>query len=49
VRATPQHGDHVESLLFAFPMVDADSTVLQLRWGTTIVPLTIRAVSDGAR
>ncbi|MEO5817076.1 MAG: DUF2911 domain-containing protein [Gemmatimonadaceae bacterium] len=43
VRATPLHGDHVESLLFAFPMVDADSATLQLRWGTTIVPLSIRA------
>jgi hypothetical protein len=43
VRATPQHGEHVESLLFAFPMVDADSATLQLRWGTTIVPLSIRA------
>jgi hypothetical protein len=48
VRATPQHGDHVESLLFSFPMVDADSTILQLRWGTTIVPLSIRAASDNA-
>jgi hypothetical protein len=43
VQSKPQHGDHVESLLFAFPMVDADSATLQLRWGTTIVPLTIRA------
>ena len=43
VKATPLHGDHVESLLFAFPMVDADSATLQLRWGTTIVPLSIRA------
>jgi len=43
VQAKPQRGDHVESLLFEFPMVDADSATLQLRWGTTIVPLTIRA------
>lgn len=49
VHATPQRGDHVESLLFAFPMVDADSAVLQLRWGTTVVPLSIHAVSDGTR
>ena len=48
VRAVPQRGDHVESLMFAFPLVDADSAVLNLRWGTTIVPLTIRAVTDGA-
>ncbi|MDB4916527.1 MAG: hypothetical protein JWM95_4171 [Gemmatimonadetes bacterium] len=44
VRATPLRGDHVESLLFAFPMVDADSAQLQLHWGTTIVPLAIRTV-----
>jgi hypothetical protein len=43
VQSKPQRGDHVESLLFEFPMVDADSATLQLRWGTTIVPLTIRA------
>lgn len=40
----PQRGEHVESLLFVFPMVDADSATLQLRWGTTVVPLTVRAV-----
>ena len=49
VRSTPQHGDHVESLLFAFPLVDADSAVLNLQWGTTVVPLTIRAMPSTAR
>lgn len=43
VKATPTHGEHVETLLFAFPLVDADSARLELRWGTTVVPLTIRA------
>lgn len=43
VRATPTHGDHVESLMFSFPMADGDSTRLELRWGTTVVPLSIRA------
>lgn len=42
VRAAPAHGDHVETLMFAFPMVDADSARLEMRWGTTIVPLAIR-------
>jgi len=42
VQATPQQGEHVETLLFAFPVVDADSAVLQMRWGTTVVPLSIR-------
>lgn len=41
VRATPLKGDHVESLQFAFPIVDADSAQLELRWGTTIVPLSV--------
>jgi hypothetical protein len=44
VKATPAHGDHVETLMFAFPMVDGDSARLELRWGTTVVPLSIRAV-----
>jgi hypothetical protein len=48
VRATPQHGEYVETLLFAFPLVDADSAVLQLRWGTIVVPVTIHAAPDGA-
>jgi hypothetical protein len=43
VRATPLTGEHVETLQFSFPVVDADSAVLQLRWGSTVVPLTIRA------
>lgn len=42
VRAVPTHGDHVETLMFAFPVVDADSARLELRWGTTVVPLTLR-------
>jgi hypothetical protein len=42
VRATPTHGEHVETLTFAFPLVDGDSARLELRWGTTIVPLSIR-------
>jgi hypothetical protein len=43
VRAVPTRGEHVETLMFAFPFVDADSARLELRWGTTIVPLLIRA------
>ena len=45
VQATPAKGDHVETLQFSFPMVDADSARLELRWGTTVVPLSIRAGS----
>jgi hypothetical protein len=43
VHATPTRGDHVETLMFTFPVVDADSARLELRWGSTIVPLSIRA------
>ena len=43
VRAAPQQGEHVEALLFVIPVVDADSAVVQLRWGTTVVPLRVRA------
>ena len=41
---TPSRGEHVETLLFAFPMVDADSATLQLRWGTMVVPVRVKAV-----
>lgn len=43
VRATPSTGEHVETLTFAVPVADADSALVQIRWGTTVVPLTIRA------
>jgi hypothetical protein len=46
VRATPQQGPHVETLMFAFPTVDADSAIVHLHWGTMIVPLTIRVAPD---
>ncbi|MFI5227758.1 MAG: DUF2911 domain-containing protein [Gemmatimonadales bacterium] len=42
VQATPSKGEHVETLMFAFPLVDADSARLELRWGTTVVPLSIK-------
>ena len=43
--ATPARGDHVETLLFAFPMVEADSATLEMRWGTTVVPMRVNAVT----
>jgi hypothetical protein len=45
VQAAPRQGDFVETLQFAFPMVDADSAVLELRWGTTVVPMSIKALA----
>jgi hypothetical protein len=43
VQAVPTTGEHVEALAFQFPVADADSATLQIRWGTTVVPLKIRA------
>ncbi len=48
VFAAPTVADHAESLLFDFPLVDADSAVLQIRWGKTAVPLMIRAARVAA-
>jgi hypothetical protein len=45
VQAKPTKGDYVETLLFDFPMVDADSARLELHWGDTVVPLTLRTGS----
>lgn len=40
---TPDTGAHMESLAYYFPMVDADSAVLRLHWGTVVVPMRIKA------
>lgn len=48
VKVTPRSGDHMETLGFYFPMVDADSAVLNMHWGKTIVPLSIRARSQSS-
>jgi Protein of unknown function (DUF2911) len=42
VQSTPTHGDYIETLQWEFPMVDADSAVLQLHWGTVVVPLRLK-------
>ena len=41
--SVPTQGEHTETLTFAFPVADADSTLLQMRWGRTVVPLRLRA------
>ena len=38
-----QSSDHMESLGFYFPMVDADSSVLVMQWGKTLVPMAIKS------
>jgi hypothetical protein len=45
VHAKPGTGEHVETLMFTFPMIDADSARLELRWGPTVVPLSIKAIN----
>jgi hypothetical protein len=43
VQVKPMTAEHMETLGFYFPMVDADSAVLNMHWGKTIVPIPIRA------
>ncbi len=43
LRVTPRPGPHMETLGFYFPMVDADSALLHLHWGETVVPIRVRA------
>ena len=43
VQAVPTRGEHVETLMFAFPIVDADSARLEIRWGTTVIPLSLKS------
>jgi DUF2911 family protein len=38
----PETGAHMETLAYYFPMVDADSAMLRLHWGTTVIPMMIR-------
>jgi len=40
---SPDSGGYLETLTYYFPLVDGDSAVLRLQWGTTIVPLKIKA------
>ena len=45
VTVTPVQGSYMEVLAYEFPVVGPDSAILQLHWGTTIVPLRIRTKS----
>lgn len=46
VAVTPDVSSHMETLAFYFPVVGRDSTVLRLHWGTTVLPIRIRAPLD---
>jgi hypothetical protein len=43
VKAAPDSASPVETLSFYFSAADGDSATLRLHWGTTAVPLKIRA------
>jgi hypothetical protein len=43
VDVTPERASHIESFAIYFPMVVRDSAVLRLHWGTTAVPIRIKA------
>lgn len=39
----PQHGDHMETLAYYFPVVLRDEATLRIHWGETFVPIRIKA------
>ncbi|HMC55406.1 MAG TPA: DUF2911 domain-containing protein [Gemmatimonadaceae bacterium] len=43
LRVTPERGSWMESLAIYFPMVSADSAVMRIHWGETILPVRIKA------
>ena len=43
VDVTPEQASHMESFAIYFPMVLRDSAVMRLHWGTTALPIRIKA------
>ena len=43
IKTKPHQAEHMETLGFYFPMVDADSAVVNMHWGRTVVPVKIKA------
>ena len=43
VEVQPQSGMHMETLAIYFPVVLRDTTVLRVHWGTTMIPIRIKA------
>jgi len=39
----PEQGEEMETLAWYFPYVQGDSATLRMHWGTTMVPLRVRA------
>ncbi len=44
VNVSADTASYVETLTYYFPLVDGDSAVLRLQWGTVVVPLKIKVV-----
>lgn len=42
IRVVPRQGAFMETLGLYFPVVDGSMAVLNLHWGTTVVPLTLQ-------
>jgi hypothetical protein len=42
VKTKPLPAEHMESLGFYFPMADGDSATLNMHWGRTVVPISIK-------
>jgi hypothetical protein len=47
IDVTPKQVSHMESFAIYFPMVLRDDAVLRLHWGTTAVPIRIKAAFKG--
>ena len=45
VTAKPEHGPHMETLAWYFPVVTPNGASLRMHWGTTMVPLTVAVES----
>lgn len=43
VDVTPERASHIESFAIYFPMVVRDEAVMRFHWGTTAVPIRIKA------
>ena len=46
LEVNPDSGAHMETLTYYFPMVDADSALLRLHWGTVVLPMLIREAAS---
>ena len=43
ITVASETGPQMETLTYYFPVVDADSAVLRLQWGTVVVPIKLKA------